>query len=384
MPMVTGELLEGPRGRRVCLEWALACERPLIDENPEEMWDRSLAGAVFSLPEPAYNRAYIVAVPIGSEDEDEDETADPEGLVEETTAQDVARVLGGVAVTEPDAGQALALLAEACALAAYWQPPYAPDVATADPEVRAGLEKVAAVIASAPATRWWSQAVDPQNQWLTREVPRPEWGVEEMPDAREPENPVEVLSTWRGQIVREEEAARASAAEDPEQCSSGTWWSTPPATLASSTRGLPSSVPLGVVCVEDGGGWSEVIGRSLEVSGSPRVFEINGSEDWARLCREHPLDVTHSKRGDWWRTTGRDGAWVVPDWSEVARHWDGVHLSVRGYLRTAGRIVEVDGDRASVLAGWDPDRTYWFCPTTTSDDLVTWEECEEEPGWRRA
>ena len=75
---------------------------------------------------------------------------------------------------------------------------------------------------------------------------------------------------------------------------------------------------------------------------------------------------------------------MIPDWSAVARHVDGVHLSVRGYLRTAGRAIAVDEERASVLAGWDPDRTFWFCPTRAGDDLFTWEECEEEPGWRRA
>lgn len=83
-------------------------------------------------------------------------------------------------------------------------------------------------------------------------------------------------------------------------------------------------------------------------------------QDWAALCRRHPLDVTASRRHDWYRTTGRDGSWVQPDWSAVAQETDAVHLTMRGYLTTAGLAVPVSEGVASVLAGWDPDATYWF------------------------
>lgn len=383
--MVSEQLLEGPRGRRACLEWALACEQRLIDQGLEEMRGDSLNSAVFSLPDPAYRGAVVIAVPIGCEGENgcEDEAADPGMFAEETTARDVARALGHVAVVEPDAGQALTVLADVCAHAAYWQPPYAEDVAASDPEVRAGLARMAAALVAGPATRWWSDGVDSRNQWLTRAVPRPEWGSTDVPDAREPRDPAEVLATWRRAVADEEEQFRTWAAQDPGHMVGGPWWSTPPHGLAASTRALPGGLPLGVLCVEDGG-WGQVVGRSLEVPESARVLEIDGPEDWAHLCREHPLDVSWSRRSDWLAATGRDGRWVIPDWSAVARHVDGVHLSVRGYLRTAGRAIAVDEERASVLAGWDPDRTFWFCPTRTGDDLLTWEECEEEPGWRRA
>lgn len=380
MAMVTEELLEGPRGRRLCLEWARACEDAAVEGSSGASGDRPLADALFRLPDPHFRVGRIVAVPL---DEGEGEVGDPVAPVwEETTARDVASALGEVHLMEPDASRAVALLADTCAHAAYWQPPYAEDVAAADAAVRAGLEAAAAAIAAAPATRWWSRDVEWGHQWLTSAVPRPEWGSDAVPDAREPDDPAEVLAAWRSAVAREEEQFRTWAEERPEEMIGGPWWSAPPSGLAASTRALPGGLPLWVVCVEDDG-WGEVVGRALEVPASARVLEIDGPEDWARLCRDHPLDVSWSRRSDWSQTTGREGAWVIPDWSEVARRWDGVHLSVRGYLRTAGRAVEVDGDRASVLAGWDPDRTFWFCRTHTDDELVTWEECEEEPGWRR-
>ena len=72
-------------------------------------------------------------------------------------------------------------------------------------------------------------------------------------------------------------------------------------------------------------------------------LEANPPADWVALVREYPLDVTDTaKRGDWWRTTGRDGRWAMPDWSAVARDVDAVHLTVAAYLATAGRALPVD------------------------------------------
>jgi hypothetical protein len=50
---------------------------------------------------------------------------------------------------------------------------------------------------------------------------------------------------------------------------------------------------------------------------------------------------------------------VIPDWPAVAEEYDAVHVSVWGWLTTAGRPVAVDG-AASLLAGWSPDATFWL------------------------
>ena len=53
------------------------------------------------------------------------------------------------------------------------------------------------------------------------------------------------------------------------------------------------------------------------------------------------------------------GAWLIPDWVAVASDYDAVHLAVIGYLTTAGRALPVL-DACTVLAGWDPDQTFWL------------------------
>lgn len=50
---------------------------------------------------------------------------------------------------------------------------------------------------------------------------------------------------------------------------------------------------------------------------------------------------------------------MIPDWSAVAGDYDGVHLTVLGYLATAGRALSV-GTSYTLLAGFEPDVTYWL------------------------
>ena len=44
-------------------------------------------------------------------------------------------------------------------------------------------------------------------------------------------------------------------------------------------------------------------------------------------------------------------------WRSVAAQWDGVHVSVAGYLSTARMAVDIGGGAATLLAGWDADQT---------------------------
>jgi hypothetical protein len=52
----------------------------------------------------------------------------------------------------------------------------------------------------------------------------------------------------------------------------------------------------------------------------------------------------------------------MPNWSQVAEHYDGVHLQVSAYLAAAGTAITIPGipETASVIAGWNPDQTSWF------------------------
>lgn len=107
-------------------------------------------------------------------------------------------------------------------------------------------------------------------------------------------------------------------------------------------------------------GWEKARTRPVRIDPTARVYEISTADDWAELCRRFPLDLTASRRHDWYRATGRVGDWVIPDWTSVGEHCDGVHLSAAAYLQAAGSPIPVDDDSASLIAGWNPDETWWF------------------------
>lgn len=87
--------------------------------------------------------------------------------------------------------------------------------------------------------------------------------------------------------------------------------------------------------------------------------------------------VTSSRRHDWYRVSGRNGRWVIPNWEQVSKEWDAVHVTVLGYLSSATRALVVDADRSTVLAGWDPDSTIWL-----ADVVREWYE-EPRQAWQR-
>lgn len=148
----------------------------------------------------------------------------------------------------------------------------------------------------------------------------------------------------------------------------------------------PLSVPVGLVLVEDEMGWRSARTWPVQPPPGARVYEVTHPGAWAALVERHPLAVTASRRHDWWRVTGWDGAWAVPDWEVVATEYDGVHLTVDGYLSAAGRAVPVavPGTRPvrTMLAGWDPDATWWL--TDLLADLgqpTDWRRRDEEQRW---
>lgn len=84
--------------------------------------------------------------------------------------------------------------------------------------------------------------------------------------------------------------------------------------------------------------------------------------------------------------TGYPHGWVMPDFVQVAPHYDALHLSMRGYVATAGRVIPVDEGRAGLLAGWDPGQTFWLTDAVELDETpVTWRNYGHRTGgydWR--
>jgi hypothetical protein len=64
---------------------------------------------------------------------------------------------------------------------------------------------------------------------------------------------------------------------------------------------------------------------------------------------------------------------VVPDWVQVAERYDAVHLQLGGYLSAAGVAIPIDDSpgTASMIAGWNPDETYWFSSDIAYDSQYT-------------
>ena len=278
---------------------------------------------------------------------------------------------GGLAAVDPDGVTAAMLwngLAEAVGWARYWQQPDENDVALATPSVRDALRPLAEAVVAHPESAWWSTPVALAAQRYVM------WLDDTPNDPLDPVGAAGKLGRWRAATLADEQSAR-SRPSDPSAAVSGAWWSTPAlASLPTSTRSLGALGAVGLTLVEDAASWAEARVTPVSVASGARVYEIDGPDALTALVERYPLDVSLSRRHDWYRTTGETGTWLIPDWQAVAADFDGVHLSVAGYLTTAGRAVYV-GAPMTMLAGWDPDRTFWLT------DVLT--EAHPSADWRR-
>jgi hypothetical protein len=251
--------------------------------------------------------------------------------------------------------------------------------ALAHPEV---VRPAAHAVTRAPAARWWSGGIDLGIQQYVDAVPGKGGGPPLSGAA-------DRLATWRIAAADEERLAAARPA-DPAAPLSGYWWSSPIfAGLVCTTTALPGLGALRIVAVEDWPGWSEVLCWPVTPHRPARIYEITGPDDWAALVTRYPLEVTKSRRHDWWKVTGWAGTWLMPDYAAAAADYaaadyEAIHLSVGGYLTTAGRALVVN-DARCLLAGWDPDATYWLADVLTSGGSpVRWiSDDSAHLGWRR-
>ena len=374
----------------MCLEWALRLEDEQAPGGTGSS-EAGLRGAVWdwnmSEERPGRSVMFYLAV------------EDTEGMTEAQVQEEltrarrewrpperpdptqVAALADAMTLRAPDEGESLILLRGTVDNARYWQTPDPEDDLAGLSEMRDALRRVAEVLAAAPSTQWWASPVDRSGQWAQTYVDSEtalRWIGHEAAGA---------LADWRLRMVDGERESLNLHLREPHKTYGGEWWSAPPHSLADSTRSLSDGSPLGLWCVEDSTGPDHLLAQSIRVPADAHVVEVDGSSDWVDLCRQFPLDVTWSRRGDWGECTGRtSGAWVVPDWAALAASGvDAVHLTVRGYVACAGAVLDVGGGRASTVAGWDPDRTFWLCDVEPRGEVVTWESDSSGPGlqWRR-
>lgn len=190
---------------------------------------------------------------------------------------------------------------------------------------------------------------------------------------------------WRTGTLDDERSAH-DRPEDPAASYSGHWWSSPAhSRLPVTTRGLRGLGAVGLALVEDGLGWQSARCWPVAPADGARVYEVCSPGQWAELVDRYPLDVSKSRRHDWWRATGRAGRWLIPDYAAAAADWDAVHVSVAGYLTTAGIAIPAGDGACTMLAGWDPDATWWLNDVLSlTSPPEDWREDDQAPfGWTR-
>jgi hypothetical protein len=332
-----GELLSGPRGRELCARLAGLAPPP--------------AGvSLVPVRGPARARPPAGAEPAGEADEEQPAPRSPD-------YGDPLAVIPALAGVVEDAG--------------YWGGPPAAGP-PGRPDVLAGLRPAAARLAGSAGCRWWWSGLDRGTQryvqWTARQ-PAPELA-----------SAAEMLRHADAEAGEDERRMSRDRHRPAGAGVHGPWWTCPPG--LSTTRRLGRLGAVLLAGQEDGFGDTDAVVWPLAVAGTARVLEIDGPQAWQRLVTAYPRPATATYRHTWaW--TGWDGEWLVPRWPAVARDWDGVHLSVAGYLSTAGRALPA-GPARTLLAGWNPDETYWLADVLAPGRPArAWHNHDRTPlGWR--
>lgn len=273
------------------------------------------------------------------------------------------------------------VLAQVADLVSYWG-----DYSAADPledlAVLARLRPTAELLATASGCQWWWTPMDRSAQAYVL------WTLRASPGDYHPQFSDGHAAAMLSDVERataDDELRMASDRDLPAGTGvCGAWWTHPFPGVYSTTRRVASLGALLLAGQEDGFGDTEALLWPLGVDDGARIYEVDGAAAWQRLVSTYPREATATYRHTWaW--TGWDGQWRVPDWRAVARDWDAVHLTVAGYLATAGRALPA-GTARTLLAGWNPDETYWLADVISAlNEPQHWRTDDGSPlGWRQA
>lgn len=260
--------------------------------------------------------------------------------------------------------------------ASYWQPPSDIARVLAEPESRNLLLPVAIAVVRARPQWWLAPGALTQHyvQWIASTT---------VPGTDPPSltGSAAGLQRWRESIAAEEGNTPLVANW------TGRWWSVPALSdVPATTPAIPGNGPAGLRLVEDPLPWTAVRTYPLKAAEGARIYEIREARSWQNLVSAYPLEVTRSRGRSWAVSSGDAEAdtwlWAIPDWQAVARDYDGVHLSVAGYLRTAGSVLDAAGVK-TMLAGWAPAETWWLNDVLTpAGEPVNWTAAPGGQGWQ--
>lgn len=225
------------------------------------------------------------------------------------------------------------------------------------------LRPVAAALARSPgASRWWDPVRRPDQRQLTWAGQKGDLAA--VPDALRRDMAAERAANRKGLRKRPRKGERNLGA---------TWWSAPDFAEGTWTTGACDGLPTielrGFIDTFTPFDASTATVRSLTVAEDARVAEIRRPRDWQDLVARFPRDATGTHDGEWRTWADADGPWYLPDWEAVAEHFDGVHVTIGGYLASCGLALPVQ-DGCTVLAGWVPDATVWVRDVATGSRLL--------------
>ena len=159
-------------------------------------------------------------------------------------------------------------------------------------------------------------------------------------------------------------------------------------TLIGNISSMLVAIDLGVGDLRPAFGQPPYAIWRMDVDESARVFEIDGSDAWHRLCVDYPAEGNSGRNEP---DFSRDPGKLVPDWSKVARDWDAVHMSFGGYLTSDQVRVESESGWTYHWA-WDCEQTLWLRWMFTGYERLedyregdsAWPEFKRRSLWRLA
>lgn len=215
--------------------------------------------------------------------------------------------------------------------------------------LRAGYE-----LLNDSSSLFWRSDFDERGQvvaWLAEDTNRTTEGVVAAVE----------LSTWVERLRVEEKAFSLSATDMSLSHQGGAWWSTPLDTkLTRSLSATAMQSPDFRLAREDAASSRIVESHLFSVPAHSRVLNVADLHVWRSVVDSYPLEVTASRRGNYWRQFGMRCRWLVPDWEKVSQDFDAVFISNASYLMACGIPQELSPDYRTVMAGFNPGETIWL------------------------
>lgn len=240
------------------------------------------------------------------------------------------------------------------------------------------LRPVAEALVAAPgAAKWWAPAALADQRLL-------EW--DDCPRVTGPAVEQAVRDSMRDERAANKEGLSRRRPRERQGIRIGAcWWSVPDFAALTSTTSPAGDIPAAAFGHFIDTLWpfeeTGVTVWSLQLAPDARVLEITEPAGWQNLVARFPRDVTGTHDGEWRYWGGVPGPWRLPDWELVMEHYDGVHVTVGGYLASCGLALPVD-DGYTMLAGWIPGATLWLRDVTVvSRPLGRWHGEPQSVDW---